>query len=101
MKLASLPRLHTLILKKNPFLKEKLATKELRYLLSVETDVAIGNDQVHTKIGEVASQHAQILCFNNYLRKISLFIELEKQIHMSGKVANPEVSMFPKIKKIC
>ena len=43
LKLSQMHKLHTLIIKKNPFLKTKMTKELVRFLTSLELDAVIGN----------------------------------------------------------
>ena len=99
LKLVSLPRLHTLLIKKNPFLKDRLSLDRQHFLLSFEMDVSI-NQSVEKKIDEIVIQKIQIECFSNYLTKIQMYIELYRNNYFESGGNVQETTKFPKIKKI-
>jgi hypothetical protein len=100
LKLQKLPRLDTLYLKGNPFLREAMGRKTLAFLLSLTTDVDVVSGEVATLISAFAAKTVQNLCYSHYLRRIENHIELINNYQLDESFLNPDYAIFPKIKKI-
>lgn len=77
LKFNELSKLHTVFVKDNPFLKDnKLMPEALKFVLSLNTDVQFINNIIQSKIEDIVTKKIHTKCFENYLRKVDLHIEL-------------------------